>query len=197
MLFCRKWHFCREIRALIAGTFGSAIRRLILLMMSEAGADMAAKAEAKPDLPKKSVAEGARLYVDSVQLFFQLFRRDSCPPKPPRAWCLSPGTLMGWTRPTWKRGQKEFARSSSKRQQILFSYKRYFLLYRRVVVMWLFRIQVIPETFSYIESKMPNYICLAAKQHNYFVATLLRKGRVYLDHHTVKDFHTSRYWGNK
>ena len=32
-LFCRKWHFCREIRAL-AGTFGSAIRRLILLMMS-------------------------------------------------------------------------------------------------------------------------------------------------------------------
>ena len=54
---------------------------------------------------------------------------------------------------------------------------------------------MIPETFSYIESKMPNYICLAAKQHNYFVATLLRKGRVYLDHHTVKDFHTSRYLG--
>jgi len=51
--------------------------------------------------------------------------------------------------------------------------------------------EVIPETFSYIESKMPNYVCLAAKQHNYFVATLLRKGRVYLDHHTVKDFHTS------
>merc|ERR1719376_307329 len=51
--------------------------------------------------------------------------------------------------------------------------------------------EVIPETFSYIESKIPNYVCLAAKQHNYFVATLLRKGRVYLDHHTVKDFHTS------
>ena len=34
-LFCRKWHFCREIRAL-AGTFGSAIRRLLLLMMSAA-----------------------------------------------------------------------------------------------------------------------------------------------------------------
>ena len=33
-LFCRKWHFCREIRAL-AGTFGPAIRRLLLLMMSE------------------------------------------------------------------------------------------------------------------------------------------------------------------
>ena len=55
------------------------------------------------------------------------------------------------------------------------------------------QLQVIPETFSYIESKMPNYVCLAAKQHNYFVATLLRKGRVYLDHHTVKDFHTSRF----
>ena len=54
---------------------------------------------------------------------------------------------------------------------------------------------MIPETFSYIESKMPNYICLAAKEHNYFVATLLRKGRVYLDHHTVKDFHTSRFQG--
>ena len=55
------------------------------------------------------------------------------------------------------------------------------------------KLQVIPETFSYIESKMPNYVCLAAKQHNYFVATLLRKGRVYLDHHTVKDFHSSRF----
>ena len=35
-LFCRKWHFCRKIRAL-AGTFGSAIRRRLLLMMSECG----------------------------------------------------------------------------------------------------------------------------------------------------------------
>ena len=33
-LFCRKWHFCRKIRAL-AGTFGSAIRRRLLLMMSD------------------------------------------------------------------------------------------------------------------------------------------------------------------
>ena len=33
-LFCRKWHFSREIRAL-AGTFGSAIRRWLLLMMSD------------------------------------------------------------------------------------------------------------------------------------------------------------------
>ena len=77
-----------------------ALNSFFTAKCEQAGADMAAKAEAKPDLPKKSVAEGARLYVDSVQLFFQLFRRDSCPPKPPRAWCLSPGTLMGWTRPT-------------------------------------------------------------------------------------------------
>ena len=45
--------------------------------------------------------------------------------------------------------------------------------------------EVIPETFSYIESKLPNYECLAAKEENYFVATLLRKGRVYLDRHKV------------
>ena len=37
-LFCRKWHFCRKIRAL-AGTFGSAIRRRLLLMMSAALAE--------------------------------------------------------------------------------------------------------------------------------------------------------------
>ena len=41
--------------------------------------------------------------------------------------------------------------------------------------------EVIPETFSYLESKLPNYECLAAKQENYFVATLLRRGRVYMD----------------
>ena len=41
--------------------------------------------------------------------------------------------------------------------------------------------EVIAETFSYLESKLPDYECLAAKQENYFVATLLRKGRVYLD----------------
>ena len=64
-----------------------------------------------------------------------------------------------------------------------------------VIILSFFSFEVIPETFSYIESKMPNYVCLAAKQDNYFVATLLRKGRVYLDHHTVKDFHSSRFNG--
>ena len=54
--------------------------------------------------------------------------------------------------------------------------------------------EVIPETFSYIESKLPNYECVAAKQENYFVATLLRRGRVYLDRHKVVDFQTTRMY---
>ena len=52
--------------------------------------------------------------------------------------------------------------------------------------------EVIPETFSYIESKLTNYECIAAKQSDYFVATLLRRGRVYLDRHKVVDFPTTR-----
>ena len=52
--------------------------------------------------------------------------------------------------------------------------------------------EVIPETFSYIESKMTNYDCIAAKQSEYFVATLLRRGRVYMDRHKVVDFPTTR-----
>ena len=46
--------------------------------------------------------------------------------------------------------------------------------------------EVIPETFSYLESKLPNYDCFAAKQENYFVATLLRRGRVYMDKTKVR-----------
>ena len=54
--------------------------------------------------------------------------------------------------------------------------------------------EVIPETFSYIESKMTNYECIAAKQSDYFVATLLRRGRVYMDRHKVVDFPTTRMY---
>jgi len=54
--------------------------------------------------------------------------------------------------------------------------------------------EVIAETFSYLESKLPGYECLAAKQDNYFVATLLRKGRVYLDKSKVVDFPTSKMY---
>ena len=54
--------------------------------------------------------------------------------------------------------------------------------------------EVIPETFSYLESKLTGYECFAAKQENYFVATLIRRGRVYVDRHKVIDFETSRMY---
>ena len=54
--------------------------------------------------------------------------------------------------------------------------------------------EVIPETFSYLESKLTNYDCYAAKQENYFVATLLRRGRVYYDKHKVIDYPTTRMY---
>lgn len=41
--------------------------------------------------------------------------------------------------------------------------------------------EVIPETFSYIQSKLSGYECIAGSQGDYFVATLLRWGRVYKD----------------
>lgn len=34
--------------------------------------------------------------------------------------------------------------------------------------------QVIPETFSYLETKLPGYQCLAGGRGDYFCATLLR-----------------------
>ena len=54
--------------------------------------------------------------------------------------------------------------------------------------------EVIPETFSYLESKLTGYECIAAKQENYFVATLVRRGRVYVDKHKVIDFPTTRMY---
>jgi len=52
--------------------------------------------------------------------------------------------------------------------------------------------EVIPETFSFIQSQLTNYECIAARDDNYFVATLLRKGRVYMDRWKVTDYPTSR-----
>jgi len=54
--------------------------------------------------------------------------------------------------------------------------------------------EVVPETFSLLEATLTDYECIAAKQENYFVATLLRKGRVYLDRKKVVDFPTSRMY---
>ena len=48
--------------------------------------------------------------------------------------------------------------------------------------------EVIPETFSIIKSQMTNYECIAAKQTEYFVATLLRRGRMSLVRHKVVNF---------
>jgi len=55
--------------------------------------------------------------------------------------------------------------------------------------------EVIPQTFSYIQSQLTDhYECIQAKEDNYFVATLLRKGRVYLDRAKVVEFPSSRMY---
>ena len=48
--------------------------------------------------------------------------------------------------------------------------------------------EVIPETFSMIKSEMTDYECIAAKTSSYYVATLLRRGRVDLDGGHVNNF---------
>jgi len=54
--------------------------------------------------------------------------------------------------------------------------------------------EVIPETFSYIEQKLQDYHCIAAAEDDYFVATLLRKGRVYCDKIKVIDYPGTRMY---
>ena len=46
--------------------------------------------------------------------------------------------------------------------------------------------EMIPETFSYVEEKLPEYMCIAGNTDGYFVATLLRRFTVYYDSHSVK-----------
>jgi len=48
--------------------------------------------------------------------------------------------------------------------------------------------EVVPETFSYIESKLTGYECISGSAGDYFVATLLRRGRVYRDKMNTLDF---------
>ena len=55
--------------------------------------------------------------------------------------------------------------------------------------------EVIPETFSYLESKLTGYECIAAEQEKYFVATLVRRSKVYGDKINVVDFPTIRMYG--
>ena len=41
--------------------------------------------------------------------------------------------------------------------------------------------ELVPQTFSYIEEKLPEYMCIAGNTDGYFTATLLRKFTVYHD----------------
>jgi hypothetical protein len=45
--------------------------------------------------------------------------------------------------------------------------------------------ELVPETFSYIEDKLPEYMCIAGNTADYFTATLLRKFTVYYDSHNI------------
>ena len=45
--------------------------------------------------------------------------------------------------------------------------------------------ELVPETFSYIEDKLPEYMCIAGNTDGYFTATLLRKFTVYYDSHKI------------
>ncbi|XP_069705027.1 tyrosyl-DNA phosphodiesterase 2-like [Periplaneta americana] len=45
--------------------------------------------------------------------------------------------------------------------------------------------EIIPETFSYIEDKLPEYMCIAGNTDGYFIATLLRRFTVYYDSHKI------------
>lgn len=47
--------------------------------------------------------------------------------------------------------------------------------------------ELVPETFSYIEDKLPEYMCVAGNTVGYFTATLLRKFTVYYDSHTITE----------
>jgi hypothetical protein len=44
---------------------------------------------------------------------------------------------------------------------------------------------MIPETYSYIEDKLPEYMCIAGNTDGYFTATLLRRFTVYYDSHKI------------
>lgn len=48
--------------------------------------------------------------------------------------------------------------------------------------------EVVPETFSYIENKLPEYQCIPGGHGEYFTATLLRRFTTYYDSHEVMDF---------
>jgi len=137
-----------------------ALNSFFTAKIDQTEANLAARTNVKPELPKKTVAEALQEGLLST--------------KAPETLVFVTWNIDGLDQTNLKKRTKGVCKILEQEAADI-----------------VFLQEVIPETFSYIESKMPNYVCLAAKQHNYFVATLLRKGRVYLDHHTVKDFHTS------
>lgn len=48
--------------------------------------------------------------------------------------------------------------------------------------------EVIADTFSYIENKLPEYKCIASGDGDYFTATLLRRFTVYYDSHKILEY---------
>nr|CAD7569763.1 unnamed protein product [Timema californicum] len=56
--------------------------------------------------------------------------------------------------------------------------------------------EMIPETFSYVEEKLPEYMCIAGNVEGYFIATLLRRFTVYFDSHQIHEFPDSRMCRN-
>ncbi|XP_067004501.2 tyrosyl-DNA phosphodiesterase 2 isoform X3 [Anabrus simplex] len=51
--------------------------------------------------------------------------------------------------------------------------------------------EVIPETFSYISDKLPEYMCIAGNVEGYFSALMLRRYTVYYDSHKIIQFPSS------
>lgn len=56
--------------------------------------------------------------------------------------------------------------------------------------------ELVPETFSYIEDKLPEYMCIAGNTVGYFTATLLRKFTVYYDSHKIVEHAGSQMMRN-
>lgn len=56
--------------------------------------------------------------------------------------------------------------------------------------------EMVPETFSYIEDKLPEYMCIAGNTDGYFTGTLLRKFTVYYDSHKITEHTGSQMMRN-
>jgi hypothetical protein len=55
---------------------------------------------------------------------------------------------------------------------------------------------MVPDTYSYIEDKLPEYMCIAGNTDGYFTATLLRRFTVYYDSHKITEHSVSMMMRN-